>query len=501
MAEHDTVMLRERLREDPSADLVRHVSGPALEREMRDSFDPQMQIHLAHTAMLARQGIVSREDARRILATLVEIDRGGQDALERDPSLEDLYSHVERALIRKVGPDVGGRMHTGRSRNDLGVTTQRLVLRGKLLHLLDGVLAFEQVLVVMAGEHVETVMPGLTHSQHAQVITLGYYLAALADVVARDRERLEAALGRVNKNPLGAAALTTTGFPLDRAMTARLLGFDGLVENGYDAIVSRDDVVETGAAVALLMTHLSRLCEDLWLWSTLEFGYAELADRYCSVSSIMPQKKNPGVVEKIKALAAEAVGGASAAFAAVKNTSFSECGDAQTGGNRPVYDAVAAASTSLELLCGVLRTLTIKKERMQHLAEIGFATMTELADVIVREKGMSFRMAHNIVGLTVRQAVDEGKSAMELTGAMLDVSSQELFGQPLGLSEAALRGALDPWQNIVVRKVTGGPAPEEMARMLGNAAGRLKDAESRQEARRGAIKGAREELTREVASV
>jgi argininosuccinate lyase len=497
----DQVQLRERLKENPSEDLVRYLNAPGLAEELRVAFDPQMQVHLAHTVMLARQGIITKLEARAILGALGEIYAAGPAGLTINPGLEDMYSHLEQALIRKIGPDIGGRMHTGRSRNDLGVTTSRLVLRAHALVLLDRLLAFQRVLLDLAEAHVETVMPGLTHSQHAQVITLGYYFAALGDVVGRDLDRIEAAYGRVNRNPLGAAALTTTGFPLDRQLTTAFLGFDGLVENGYDAIVSRDDVTELAAAVGMLMTTLSRLCEDLWMWSTLEFGYVELADRYCSVSSIMPQKKNPGVLEKIKALSAQAIGDAMAAFAAVKNVSFSECGDAQAGGNAPLHNALDAAIVSLDLVCGFLPSMTVKAARMRHLAAVGYATMTELADTIVREKGMSFRMAHNIVGKTVSRGIDAGLTAVDLTTELLDESSQELFGHPLGLSAEALQKALDPWENIRVRTVTGGPAPVEMARMIGNARARLSAAEARQADRRARIADARQHLAEAVEAV
>lgn len=498
MPEEDSVQLRERVREKPSEDLVRYVNAPALARSLRTAFEPQMQIHLAHTVMLARQRIISHADARAILDALIEIREAGPAAIATDAGLEDLYSHLERALIRKIGPDVGGRMHTGRSRNDLGVTTARLVLRSSVLDLLDRVITFHGTLLALADAHIETVMPGLTHSQHAQISTLGYYLAAFADLTYRDLDRLEAAYGRTNRNPLGAAALTTTGFPLDRNLTTTLLGFDGLVENGYDAIVARDDVTETAAAVALLMTNVSRLAEDLWIWSTLEFGYIELADRYCSVSSIMPQKKNPGVLEKLKAMSARAIGDAMAAFAAVKNVSFSECGDAQTGGDEPTHGAIGEAVAALDLLNGVLPSTTIKKERMRYLAEIGFATMTELADTIVRETGMSFRMAHNVVGRTVVAAVDTGQVATDLTVEMLDASCQELFGHPLGLAPEALRKALDPWENVCIRTVTGGPAPEEMARMLADARARQAAAEQRLQVRRAHVADAEKQLRQAI---
>jgi argininosuccinate lyase len=215
----------------------------------------------------------------------------------------------------------------------------------------------------------------------------------------------------------------------------------------------------------------------------------------------MPQKKNPGVLEKLKALSAQAIGNAMAAFATVKNVSFSECGDAQTGGNRPLHDALDAAIVALDLYRGVLPSTTIKKERMRYLAEVGFATMTELADTIVREKGMSFRMAHNIVGKTVATAIAEGKTATDLTAEMLDVACQELFDHPLSLPSEALRRALDPWENVRVRRITGGPAPEEMERMLSAARERQLAAERRQRERREQIAAARSRLDREVAAV
>ena len=498
---HDSVQLRERVREDPSPDIVRYLNAPSFARELVEAFDPQMRIHLAHTVMLARQNIINGQDARGILQALRAINNAGPTGLVINPSLEDLYSHIEGDLIRRIGPDVGGRMHTGRSRNDLGVTTSRMILRSQTLDLLDQLLGFLGVLLDLAETHVRTVMPGLTHSQHAQVITLGYYFAALADVAGRDLDRLEAAFGRVNRNPLGAAALTTTGFPLDRQLTTELLGFDALVVNGYDAIVSRDDATETAAVVALMMTNISRLAEDIWMWCTLEFGYVELADRYCAVSSIMPQKKNPGVIEKIKALSAEVVGTSMTAFAAVKNVSFSECGDAQAGANQPLAHAIRCAVIALDLFQGVLSTMTVNQERLAHLAAIGFATMTELADTIVREKGLSFRMAHNIVGRTVVHLIDEKKSAVELTTDMLDASSHDLFGVPLGLSQESVARALDPWGNIEVRTVTGGPAPDEMARMTGLARESLVAALARQTERRNSIASARARLDTAVGAI
>ncbi|HET8628910.1 MAG TPA: argininosuccinate lyase [Thermomicrobiales bacterium] len=467
------VQLRERLSKDPAPTLVEHVAAPKFRREFAVLFAPQLEIHLAHCLMLMERGIIARDDGAAILRALLDLQAQGVDALAPNYALEDLYSHVEHHLVARLGPDVGGRLHTARSRNDLGVTQWRLVLRQRLLDVRAALLRLRAAVLDLADAHVETVMPGYTHSQHAQPITLGYYLAAFADVLARDARRLAAAYATANCSPLGAAALTTTGFPIDREATMRRLGFDGLVENGFDAVASRDDAEEAAGALALLGVHLARAAEDLFVWGTAEFALIEFGDEYASVSSIMPQKKNPGFLEYIKKAAGHLIGHATQVLAAVKGSWFTDAGDATDAGNEPLLEATATAIACLEVLAGALATVTVYPERMLHGARVGFGTMTELADTIVREAGVSFRVAHNIVGKTVARAVAEGKRADELTHAMLDATSRELFGRPLDVPEAAIARALDPAENIRLRTVRGGPAPGELRRMLAGARRRL----------------------------
>lgn len=493
-----SVQLRERLSKDPSAILVEHVTGPKIRQQFAVAFEPQMQVHLAHCLMLINQGIISGEDGARILAGLLELYEQGPSAIEIDYALEDLYSHIERHLVRQLGADVAGRLHTARSRNDLGVTTWRIVLRNDLLHVREALHNLRAVVLDLAERYAETIMPGYTHSQHAQPITLGYYFAAFADVLARDARRIDAAYATNNCNPLGAAALTTTGFPIDRAQTTRSLGFDGLVENGYDAVASRDDAEEATCALAILGVHLARLAEDLFVWHTAEFGLVEFSDDYANVSSIMPQKKNPGLLEFVKKEAGHLIGSATQALAAIKGSWFTDASDASDGGNDPAMEACQTAVACLEVLAGALASMEVRADRMLHLARTGYGTMTEVADTIVRDSGISFREAHNIVGKTVVQALADDLAADELTHEMFERSSQELFGRPLGVTPEAIRDALDPTENIRRRTVQGGPAPAELGRMLRERRQALDADRQRLNADQTQVKEAREQLLTEA---
>jgi argininosuccinate lyase len=466
MSADKEVGLRERVKRPPSAALVDSYYRPSVARALDRVFAHEMRIHQAHALMLARQGIVSRADVARILEAIAALGEAGSEALAVDYTQEDLYSYVERWIVGRLGPEVGGRLHTGRSRNDLNVTSWRMALREALLGVLDGLLALRAAALRLASAHADTVMPGYTHSQHAQPITLGYYLLTVADLLARDHRRLAAALAEVDHCPLGAGALSTTAFPIDREWTARALGFAGLVEVAYDAVSCRDDGHEAVNALALAMTNLSRLAVDLQAWNTAEYRFIELADQHSSVSSIMPQKKNPQALEHVKAQGAMVLGAAVAALSASRNTSLSDVNDGVTALNEPVLDAAARTRRALVLMAEVLDALTVHPETMRRSAELGFGTATELADVIVRETGLSFRMAHNVVAVVVRDAIAAGRTAMDIRAGDLDDAGTALFGRTLGVSEAALAAALDPVENIRIRTVTGGPAPAMVREMV-----------------------------------
>lgn len=460
-----SVSLRERVKVPPAPALVDSYFAPAVAAGIQYQFEPEMLIHLAHALMLERQGIVRREDVRRIIGVLLALREAGPDALAIDYRQEDLYSYVEAHIVRALGREVGGRLHTARSRNDLHTTSWRLALRARLLDLLDELNRLRATTLALADAHAGTVMPGYTHTQHAQPISLGYYSLTVADLLARDHTRLTQALEHCNCCPLGAGALTTTGFPIDREYVRDLLGFPQLLEVAYDGVSCRDDAHEAVAALAVLMTGTSRLATDLQTWNTLEYGMVELADEYSSVSSIMPQKKNPQAMEHIKALAAHVTGALVTALACSKNTALADVNDGVSALNVPVLEAVDKTRHALRIMDGVLTTLKVRPERMRHLAEIGFGTATELADVIVRETGLSFRMAHNIVGTVVRETLEAGETALAVTSERIDRAARQLFGRTLGIEPEIIRRSLDPMENLKLRTITGGPAPQAVRAM------------------------------------
>ena len=466
MTANPQVSMRERVKQPPARAILDSYFNPALARALAHHFELENWVHLAHAEMLVRQGIVSAEDGAKLAGAILALNARGPDALEVDDTLEDLYSYVERFITRTLGPESGGRLHTGRSRNDLHVTTWRMTLRGLMQQVLDALVALRRRVLDLAAEHAGTVMPGFTHWQHAQPVTFGYYLLAFGDQLERDFSRCLAAYRRTNRNPLGAGALTTTAFPLDRQFTTTALGFDGLMEIAYDAVSSRDDAHEAAAAFAVMMTAISRLAVDLQAWSTLEYRYIELGDQHCSVSSIMPQKKNPACLENLKGAAGIVTGCLSAALACSKNTAFADVSDGVTALNDPVTDAAITTRRALVLLEDVLGALKVFPAHMLHMTKIGFGTATELADVIVRETGLSFRMAHNIVAVVVSEAIAAGRPATAITADELERAAVTLFGKGLGISAAAVHAALDPAENVRRRTVTGGPSEANMRAML-----------------------------------
>lgn len=430
-------------------------------------FLPQMQIHFAHCLMLKDQGIISPEIARSISVELLDVLEHQRHVVTPN------YLDLEKHLISVLGPDVAGQLHTARSRNDLTVTAWRMVLRQLLLNVRGSVLTLRKTILDKAIEYADTVMPGYTHSQHAQPITLGYYLAAFADVLARDSHRIDSAYAVCNQSPLGAAALTTTGFPIDRQATAERLGFAGLVENALDAVASRDDAEEASCALGVLGVHLGRIAEDLFVWSTFEFGFIRFGARQTGGSSIMPQKKNPGFLETIKRESGFLIGSSTQVLASARGAWFTDAHDAKEAGDKPLLAATDSAIACLDLLSNALRDMDVNASRMLELAQTGFGTMTEVADTIVRESGRSFRVAHSIVGATVATAIQSGKLANDITPEMLEDTSLDLLNEPLGVSPEALGRALDPRENIRLRTVTGGPAPAELDRMLSQRQARL----------------------------
>ncbi len=439
------------------------VLGPNFEHAKLHFLDALIQIHYAHTIMLAKQGIVTAKETRVLLEALGGLHRKRIQGARYDGSFEDLFFFVETMLEEACGREIAGKMHTARSRNDIAVTLYRMTARQAVLGLETSILELRAVLLNLAGQHLETVMPAHTHTQPAQPTTLAHYLLAACEFLGRDGERLRGAFGRMNLCPMGAAALTTTGFAIDREYTARLLGFEGTAENSYGAIASIDYITEAAGVVAVAMVNAGKLIQDLLLWSTREFGFLRMSDGFVQSSSIMPQKRNPVALEHTRILASRALGEAQAVLLCAHNTPFGDINDSEDDLQPLVMGMFESAGRAVRLLSGAMKTAEIDRERLQERAAKEFLTVTELADTLVRKEGMSFREAHGLVAEAVRASADD--AAESIAAALRKVKPG------LKMKREEVVKALDPGNFVLVRKALGGPAPERTAEALKRARG------------------------------
>jgi argininosuccinate lyase len=400
---------------------------------------------IAHARMLGAVGIVSAAESAQLIAgleaLLAEIERG---EFPFDPGLEDIHMNVEARLREKIGP-VAGKLHTGRSRNDQIATDLALYLRDAARAAQRGLTALRGVLLERAAEHVETVLPGYTHLQRAQPVRLAHHWLAFEELLSRDAGRFADMRARVSRSPLGAGAIAGTTLPLDRAMTARELGFDGPTANSMDTVAARDHALEFLSATAIAMVNLSRLAEELVLWSTAEFGFIELADAYSTGSSLMPQKKNPDVPELVRGKAGRAIGNLVALLTAVKGLPLTYNRDLQED-KEPLFDSARTLADALEVTAGALATLRVNVEKMRAAAEDPLLLATDLAEALVRV-GVPFREAHEAVGKVVAHCVAGGRDLRQLTReelrgfhAMFPAGAGELLALERALEGRALPG-------------------------------------------------------------
>lgn len=421
-------------------------------------FEADVECNIAHTIMLAKQKIISQEDADKIINALHELKKEGIDALDLDPSMEDIHMAVENYVTQKIG-DIAGFMHTAKSRNDQVATDLRLVSKKEIEEIKADILKFIVTLLDMAEKHTETVIVGYTHLQHAQPTTFAHHLLAYANALKRDYERLKDAYKRVDINPLGSAAMTTTSFNINREMTTELLGFRRIMENSIDAVSSRDFAAETVFCLCMLASTLSKICEELIIWSTFEFGIIEIADEFSSTSSIMPQKKNPDVAEIARAKTATLYGELITILTIQKALPYSYNRDLQEV-TPHLWNAVDTAKSMLNVVCEMLSTIKINKKRATELAKSNFSTATELADVMVQKKNIPFRIAHKIVGKMVIEALESKIAPEDIDSEFLDKIAQDIIGKSLDLGDKTIKKALDPYENIKSRKIIGGPSPD-----------------------------------------
>jgi argininosuccinate lyase len=368
----------------------------------------------AHAAMLRDQGIIGEEDAAAILHGLdqiaAEFEAGGvSEKLE----LEDIHMTVEHRLGELIGP-AAGRLHTARSRNDQVATDFKLWVRGACDEAVDAIRRLQRVLVERAGEHAETIMPGFTHLQVAQPVTLGHHLLAYFEMLRRDASRFTDARARMNECPLGSAALAGTGFPIDRDATAQALGFDRPTANSLDSVSDRDFALDYLSAAAQCSLHLSRLAEELILWASAPFGFVKLSDEFSTGSSIMPQKRNPDAAELVRGHSGRIVGALTSLMVTMKGLPLAYSKDMQDD-KEPVFEASDLLMLSIQALSGMVETVEFVPERMQEAAAAGFSTATDLADWLVREAGVPFREAHHITGRAVKAAEERGCGLADLS--------------------------------------------------------------------------------------
>ena len=415
---------------------------------------------IAHVAMLAAQGIVTPEDGAAIADGLArvraEIEAGG---FPFDRALEDIHMNVEARLAALIGP-VAGRLHTARSRNDQVATDLRLWLRARLEGADDACRALQAALIERAEEHAATVMPGFTHLQVAQPVSFGHHLLAYVEMIGRDRGRLADCRRRLNESPLGAAALAGTSYPIDRAMTAERLGFDRPAANSIDAVSDRDFVVEALAAAALIAMHLSRFAEELVLWSSAQFGFVTLSDRFSTGSSIMPQKRNPDAAELVRGKSGRIVGALVGLLTVMKGLALTYSKDMQED-KEPLFDAFDSLALCLAATTGMVRDMSVHADAMARAAGAGHATATDLADWLVQEAGLPFRDAHAITGRIVKRADEKGCDLAALALADLQAIEPRITAEVLAL--------LDPARAIARRTSEGGTAPAEVARQVARA--------------------------------
>ncbi|MEW8551585.1 MAG: argininosuccinate lyase [Candidatus Thiodiazotropha endolucinida] len=429
----------------------------------RRLYQYDIQGSIAHATMLARQGILSDSERDAIVHGLKQIrKRIEQGDFTWSVSLEDVHMNVESALTESIG-DAGKKLHTGRSRNDQVATDIRLWLRDEIEQIRDAILRLQTALLDKAELEADTILPGFTHLQTAQPVSFGHHMMAWFEMLERDRERLADCNRRLNVMPLGAAALAGTTYPIDRHMTAELLGFSRPAENSLDAVSDRDFAIEFSAAASILMMHLSRFSEELIIWSSAQFGFIELSDSFCTGSSIMPQKKNPDVPELIRGKSGRIFGHLIALLTLMKSQPLAYNKDNQED-KEPLFDSVDNVKGSLKIFADMVPAINCRKEAMRQATMQGFSTATDLADYLVR-KGIPFRDAHEVVGRAVAFGVAEGRDLSQMKLQELQRFSSEI--------EADVFDILTLEGSLAARDHIGGTAPNQVRRAIARARERL----------------------------
>ncbi len=453
-----------------------------------------LDINKAHIIMLMEEKIIEPTVGAKILEALKNLE----GKVKLNLSHEDVHMAIEEKVIESVGLDVGGNIHIGKSRNDQVATALRMRLREELIRIMDLTLDLQRSILEAAKKNLEVIIPGYTHLQPAQPIRYSHYLISFFDALNRDLKRLIDAYERVNRCPMGAGALATTSFSINRKRMADLLGFNGLIENSIDAVSSRDFALEVMAAISIMAVNISRYVEDMILWSTLEFNMLELPDEYSSTSSIMPQKKNPEVLEVIRARVSHVIGNLLSALTIMKSLPTGYNLDMQELTPK-LWETVETTLNSISILRDLIRKIKVNRE-VYRRSFLSFTTSTELANTLTRKYKIPFRAAHNIVGASVKRLIEDGKSLSDLTPEIISEVSERMLGRKVEVSMEDLESTVNPEGFVESHKTVGGPSRIEVERMINSRVNVLDEMEKQISKLRDNLKRCEEELNEIVDS-
>ncbi|MGY0691966.1 argininosuccinate lyase [Virgibacillus sp. FSP13] len=448
---------REQFEEDEGVDFpgktfVEALLKPVFYDQKEYLFDAMFMIHKAHTTMLQEQEILTKNEAMEILRGIQQVEKLDREELEYSAEYEDLFFLVESQIGELVGEELAGKMHIAKSRNDMGEAMYRIVIRGYIQKAITNANELSVAILNQAEQHIESIMPAHTHTQPAQPTTFGHYLVAIYDNLQHDIERLEQAYKTVNQSPMGAAAITTSGFPINRERMVELLGFDGLVENSYDAIGAGDYLIEAAQVLISLMTNMGRWIQEFLRMASKEVGLLRVSDAYVQISSIMPQKRNPVSIEHSRAIASSAAAEGMAVVHMIHNTPYGDINDTEDDLQPHIYEGYRKGIRVLRLMRAVIITIDFNKNRAHQQARENMITITELADVLARDYGVSFRKAHHKASMIAKEADNWGKELYEIP--LLQIN--ELLGE-VELTAKDWQDIIDPVCFVERRNVTGGP--------------------------------------------
>ncbi|MFP4005348.1 MAG: argininosuccinate lyase [Candidatus Hadarchaeia archaeon] len=430
-------------------------------------FESVLHINIAHVQMLIDCGIIKKGNGETIIDSLQKLREEGIEALELGPEVEDIHMAIESYVNQKAGEEVGGKMHTAKSRNDQVATAIRMVLREEILNVQKELIDLISSLVDKAEKNLRTIMPGYTHLQVAEPTTFAHYLLSHAEEFLRDLKRLDTAFIRTNQCPQGACAFAGTSFPIEREETSKLLGFNKILENTMDSVSSRDFAIETMSCLSILVTNVSRICEELVIWNSAEFDMIKIPEKFLSTSSIMPQKKNPEVAELGRAKSGTIVGNLIGGLKILKSIPQAYNLDLQEL-TPHLWGSVDETKDTIRIMNKIFNEIKPNAEKMEANLNKGFPTATELANTLVREEGLSFREAHRIVGEFASKVDKENTEIADISIEDLNSIFKSVTGDDVSLSKRKLEKAIDPSKNVEKKKVKGGPSPKRVKNEIKN---------------------------------